>query len=506
MGVKIVGGDSSNNLVDVNALNQMKVTTPQALAGFSAGFVQLSTEIDSGDITGYRTVNDITTSDDYRTRIGTDQSIFNATFEGGTILTTQFAQLITTTGNVQANGVLTVNSAAAASMISSGAASYVRSWRHFPTFGTYPTYVDMWLAEGGPKAVNAISEWGLLYLTAQATQQPLDGIYFRRLSGGQLKGIVTNNAIDVGEVTLDTTRVPSRDGVGTFDPEEINHYLIVLDSNIVHFWINDVLVGDIRCPASQAQFSASCNVPVGFRVVNIAATSQPRQLNIGCVNVGLGDQDTQKPWSHAMSGMGGGAYQLQVGNTPGPTVTRSAAAQGHPSSGTARTAGVWSSLTSPNLNNLGGLWTSPAISTLSSDVDYPLFAFQNPTGIITPTARPGKTLYITGVRIGDTSSSVAASTNPIFISYIVTVGNSSSTTSTSDAATTVSGKSIVIGGQAFSATGATGSHVEGFSMNFDSPLVVPTGLYLHLIARLFGTVTGNTLVMRGSVSFNGYFE
>jgi hypothetical protein len=67
-------------------------------------------------------------------------------------------------------------------------------------------------------------------------------------------------------------------------------------------------------------------------------------------------------------------------------------------------------------------------------------------------------------------------------------------------------KILVIGGQAFSATGATGTHVEGFSMNFDSPLVVPTGQHLHLIARPFGTVTGNTLVMRGSVSFNGYFE
>jgi hypothetical protein len=410
MGVKIVGGNSSSNLVDVDAQNQVKVTTPKTEV--EAGYVQLSTEIDSGDITGYRSVNNITTSDDYRTRIGTDQSIFNATFEGGTILTTQFAQLITTTANVQANGVLTVNSAAAASMISSGAASYVRSWRLFPTFGTYPTYVDMWLAEGGPKAINAISEWGLLYLTAQATQQPLDGIYFRRLSGGQLKGIITNNSVDIAEITLDTTRVPSRDGVGAYDPEEINHHLIVLDNNIVHFWINDVLVGNIRCPASQSQFSSSCNIPVGFRVVNIAATSQARQISIGCVNVGLGDQNTNKRWSHAMSGMGGGAYQLQIGNTPGPTVTRASASTGHPASGTARIAGTWTGTSAPALNNLGGLWTSPAISTLASDVDYPVFALQNQTGIA---ARPGKTLYITGVRIGDTTPSVVAASNPIYI-------------------------------------------------------------------------------------------
>lgn len=501
MGVKIVGGNSSINLADVDSLNQLKVTTPQT--GTTAGFVQLSTEVDSGSIIGSRTVNNITSSDDYRTRVGSDQSIFNATFEGTTILTTQFSSVATTTASTQANGLLIVNSAVFASMVASGAAVYVRSWRLFPTFGTYPLYVDMWLAEGGPKAVNAISEWGLLYLTAQATQQPIDGIFFRRLSGGQLKGVVTANNIDVVEITLDTTNVPSRDGIGIYDPEEVNHHLITLDNNIVNFWINDVLVGSIRCPADRAQFSASCNIPVGFRVVNVAAASTARQIYVGCVNVGLGDQDTQKPWSHAMSGMGGGAYQLQIGNTPGPTVTRGAAAQGHPASGTARTAGVWSALTSPVLNNLGGLWTSPAISTLSSDADYPVFAFQNPAGVA---ARPGKTLYITGVRIGDTTPSVGAATNPIFISYIVMVGNSASQTNTSDAATTVSGKSIVIGGHGFSATEAAGSHKEGFSMDFTSPLMVPAGHYLHLIIRPFGTVTGNTLVLRGSVQFNGYFE
>jgi hypothetical protein len=73
-------------------------------------------------------------------------------------------------------------------------------------------YADMWIAEGGHLAVNAISEWGFLFLTALATQQPLDGVYFRRLSGGQLKGIVTNNAIDIAEITLNTISVPSRDG------------------------------------------------------------------------------------------------------------------------------------------------------------------------------------------------------------------------------------------------------------------------------------------------------
>jgi hypothetical protein len=501
MSVKITNGNRSNDLVDIDAYHQLKVVTPQT--EISAGFASLSTEIDAGSILGSRDLKAIESSDDYRVRVGSDQTVFNATFEGSVILTTHFYSFATTTGSVQANGVLTVNSAAIAAMITSGAAAYVRTWRTFPTFGTYPIYVDMWISIGGPLAVNAISEWGLLYLLNQATQQPIDGIFFRCISGGQLKGIITSNQIDITQITLDTRNVPSRDGYGLFKAEEINHYLIVVDNNIVKFWINDVLVGSIRCPSSQSQFSNASALPVGFRTVNTAVPSTIRQINVGCVNVGFGDQNTDKPWSHAMVGSGGGSYHLHVGNTPGPTVTRASASTGHPASATARTAGTWTATSAPALNNLGGLWTSPAISTLTSDADYPVFAFQNPIGTA---ARPGKTLYITGVRIGDTVPSVGASTNPIFISYIVTVGSSASATNTSDSATTVSGKSIVIGGHGFLATDAAGAHKPGFNMEFTSPLVIPAGHFINLIVRPFGTVTGNTLVLRGSVSFDGYFE
>jgi hypothetical protein len=101
---------------------------------------------------------------------------------------------------------------------------------------------------------------------------------------------------------------------------------------------------------------------------------------------------------------------------------------------------------------------------------------------------------------------VGASTNPIFLSYIVTAEASAANTATNDAATTVSGKSIVIGGQGFTAGDVVGTTKDGFGMDFNSPLVVPAGKYLNLIVRPFGTVTSNTLVVRGSVAFNGYFE
>jgi hypothetical protein len=430
-----------------------------------------------------------------------DQTIFNASFEGTTLLTTTWSQLLTTATTALSNGFMVLNSTPSTA---SGAAAYVRTHRHFPTFGSYPTYCDMWIREANTTATNSISEWGFLFLTAQGTQQPIDGIYFRRTSGGSLYGVVTNNTVDIATTSaINTTNVPARDGVGAFDATESNHYLIVYHNDVVKFWINDVLVAELACPAAQAQFTASSNTPVGFRVLNTGVASVGRQLTVGFVNVGLGDQNVNKPWQHAMAGMGGGAYQFQHGNTPGPTVTRASGAAGHPANTTARIAGTWTATSAPALNNLGGLWTSPAMSTLTSDADYPVFAFLNPAGSAT---LPGKTLYVTGVRVGEAYVSAAAATNAMFLSYILMVGASATTTSTADAATTVSGKSITIGGHGFTTTEAVGNYKAGFEMRFDSPLMVPAGHYFHFIVRPFGTVTSNTLVVTSSLAVNGYFE
>lgn len=507
MGIKLQGGNSSTNLANVNSLQQLQVVTSQDMAGLSGGFVQLSAEVDAGNVTGFRTVLPPESSDDYRLRSGIDQTVFNATFESTNIATTQWSSSQTTFTAAQAFGFLTINSTA---ITTSGSVGYVRSWRLFPTFGTYPVYVDMWIREANPTAINVISEFGLLYLTTPITVQPIDGIYFRRISGGQLKGIITNNSLDLFEIDLNTSNVPSRDGVGMYDPNESNHFLISFHNDIVRFWINDVMVGEVACPSQLANFAASSNLPVGFRLTYLGTASVARQLSIGYVNVGFGDQNVNKPWSHALVGSGQGAYQTQIGNAAGPTVTRGAGTLGHPTSATARIAGTWSSTTGPGLNNLGGLWTSPVFSTILSDTDYPLFAYLNTAGTVSGLSNiPGKTLYITGVRIGDTSITVAGgAATSMFLSYILQVENSLVSTSTVDTATATAGKAITIGGQGFgpSGTDPIGTMKPGFEMTFNPPLAIPQGKYFTVVVRPFGIVALNTMVVTGSVAVNGYFE
>ena len=500
MGIKLQGGNNSTNLTSVTALNQLRVTTP--LEGVCAGFIQASTEVDDGSELGSRTTIALEGSDDYRLRVGIDQTVFNTTFEGTVLQTPIWFQSLSvmTTGVV--NGFLTLN---AGLSVAAASVAYVRTYRTFPVFGTYPTYVDMWVRESLVDSTNNISEWGLIYTITSAAQQLTDAICFRRTSGGQLRAAIVNNTIDVKEQAINTENVPARNGIGKYDSTQSNHYLIVIMNDTVRFWINDTLVAEMQCPSAQAYFSSASSLPVGFRILNLAATSTARQISIGYVNVGLGDQNTNKPWSHVLTGGGQGSYQTQVGSAVGPTVTRSAVGSvGHPNSATARIAGSWAAQSGPNLNSLGGLWTSPAMSTLTSDADYPIFSYLNPIGTV---ALPGKTLYVTGIRVGETNVTVGATGGGgMLLSYIAMPEASTSSTGIIDAATSTSGKSIVLGGQGFPTGEAVGTMKPGFDISFPSPIVIPASKYLHIVVRPFGTITANTLVVTGSVAVNGYFE
>lgn len=495
MGVNIKGGNNSAGLANVSSSYELQVATPQTEE--NAGFVQLSTESDPGLALGSRTVIPLEASDDFRLRVGMDQTIFNTAFEGTTIRTDNFIQSVSTMTAAQASGYFSLNSGNATA---NGNYIVLTSRRTIPLFGTYPTYVDMWIREANQTATNAISEWGIGY--AATTAAPTDGIFFRRNTAGVLKAVVNYNGTETEE-TIDATNIPPRSTVGVFDASECNHFLIVIHNDIVNFWINDVLVSTIGCPDANPLPTQASAQPIFARVYNSGVASAGRRIEIGFINASIGDQSNNKPWIHSMCGLGGGAYVTQQGNSTAGTVTRTNGAHGWPASATARIAGTWTATSAPALNSLGGLWTSPAISTLTSDADYPVFAYQNPAGTAT---LPGKTLYVTGIRVGDAYVAAAASTNPIQLSYIITVGASSATTSTADSVSAISHKAIVVGSHGFTSAEAIGNYKTGFEMRFDAPLVIPPGMFFTFIVRPFGTVTSNTLVVNSSLAVNGYFE
>lgn len=495
---KIIGSTSGNGL-EVSTANEGKVVTSDATSG-----VAIFSEIDDGTVTGTRSTLSPEASEDYRLRVGVDQTLFNLAFEGTNIARDRITQIDTTMTCAQSAGKLRLNSG---SSVTTTQATNIRTYRTFPLFGSYQTYGEIWAASNNTTATGAITEFGFGYCST-TTQQMTDGIVFRILSGGAIRGVLissaTGSGVDTATVDITTTNIPPRDGAGSFDFAEYNHYIVECGADAVKFWINDTLCGTLNIPAGYTLPALASNQPLMARVNNIAGASAARQLDIGFVNVSLGDMNSGKPYGHAICGQGGGSYQIQPGTASGPTTTRGAGSLGWPTSATARVAGTWTATTAPATNSLGGLYLTPAISTLTSDADYPVFSYQNPAGTAT---LPGKTLYITGVRVGESVVTTVASTNSIVLAHIVGIGGTSSATTQAEGAAIVAVRGIAVGQHGFGASDAVGTMKEGYPVDFSSaPLVCYPGHFVEFIIRPFGTVTSNTLVVAGSVAFIGYHE
>ena len=499
----IDSGSSSAGKVNVGATNAgtyaLNVQTPTSSE--VAGFTAMASRVDEGVVTGSVYAKELEATEDYRLRIAGDTLVFMHTFEGTNIARDRIQQNDTTATAAQTNGNLTLNSGGS---VTSGQGCNIRTYRTFPVYMSFQTWYEAEIAESGPTATNAVSEHGFGYCSG-VTAQMTDGIIFRRASGGQLYAVVINNSVDIINQALTVTNVPSRDGAGGFDATETNHYLISVHTDEVEWWINDTLVYKAYSLAAYGSPTSTTELPVMARVYNSGTASPARSLIIRLLSINQGELFSNKPWGHQVCGWNGGSYHVQPGTASAGTTTRAAATTaGGPSSAQARGAGTWTATSAPAVSSLGGQWVSPAISGLTTEADYPVFAYLNPAGTAT---LPGKTLYITNVKWGKTVAATAASTNSINLNYIVGVGGTAANTATADAAAAWGPRGIVVDTIPFKATAAIGDYVEGGDLDCSqAPLVIPPGCYLQWIVRPFGTVASNTLTVLGTVAFVGYFE
>lgn len=489
----ITGGSNTTNKANVDADFNLNVNLP--VPEEQAGFACLSSEVDAGSVLGTRLQRALEVTDDYRLRVAVDSLWLNKAFTGA-ILDEKFTQIATTMTYAQAAGFGVLNSGNATA---SGNTIRLSTKKSMPLYGTFGLHVETQIREGNPTATNAQSEWGLGLMVGTAT--PLDGVFWRRLSGGQLRGVVNFGGVETA-TDITTAALPARGGGGAYSATDVNKYVIVIANDEVFFWINDILAGNIKTPTNQGAPTASQALPLEFRVVNSGVASAGRRIEIGFVNVLLGSGDTTRPWAAAMAANGNGSYQTQLGTAVGPTSN---------SGITALAAPTYTANTAPAINALGGKWISPSplpagtsgLATVA-DVHYPLFSYLNPAGTA---AIPGRDLVVTGIRIGETVVSAVLGATYTQLEWIVGVGSSAATLATADAVgppTTTSPKRQTVGSQSFLATAPAGTVAPGFVVPLDAPLVVPPGTYLHIIQSFIGNAATGSL--RGSVFINGYFE
>ncbi len=488
----ITGGSNTANKANVTGFD-LNVVTP--ITETDAGFACASSEVDAGSVLGARLQRAFEVTDDYRLRVAVDSLWLNKAFTGA-ILDAGFSQIATTMTYAQSGGFGVLNSANATA---NGNTIRLATRKAFPLYGTFGMHVETQIREGNPTATNTQSEWGLGLMAGTAT--PLDGIFWRRQSGGQLRGVVNFGGVETA-TDIDTTNVVARGGVGTYSPTEVNKYVIVVANDEVFFWINDILAGNIKTPANQGAPTASQALPLEFRVVNSGVASAGRRIEVGFVNVVMGDGHTTRPWSTVMAANGNGSYQTQLGTAVAATSNSGIAALAAP---------TFTANTAPAINALGGKWISPSplpagtsgLATIA-DVHYPIYSYLNPAGTA---AIPGRDLIVTAIRINETVVSAVLGATYTHLEWIVGVGSSAATLATADAVgppTTTSPKRQNVGSQSFLATAPAGTVAPGFSVPLETPLIVPPGTYLHIILSLFGNAATGSL--RGSVFVNGYFE
>ena len=472
-----ISGDTSNNQAEVDANHNLKTTGP--LTNDQAGFAAMLAENDAGSVTGSRYVREPEVSADFRLRTAQDNMLFADVFAGSAFNTTMWTQVLSTMTATVASNFAQLNAGASTA---SGAVARVQTWRSFPIFKTFTTYAEMEVQFTQTPQTNNVCEWGMFY--SSGTTAPTDGAFFRLTSAGTFICVLNYGGTETVSSTLNFSTLI---GVNL-----VHQFLIYFGSDEIRFWIDNILVATISTPDGQGSSLASMNVPLAFRNYNSGVTSSAQIMKVGNVAVAFGDQAMSKPWPHVLAGSGQIAAQGQTGGTLGTTAlyTNSLAA-GAGAAMTNTTAALGS--------GLGGQFA--ALPTLAAGTDGIVSSYQVPVGTA---SLPGKSLYLTGIRIQSAVTTVLAG-GPVLYAYSLAFGHTAVSLATTESATTKAPRRIPLGYETLAATAAVGTIGAGVFMQFATPVVVQPGEFIQVVAKNLGVVT-TTGVVTFNITVDGYME
>lgn len=477
MSVRLVG---TTNLQEIDANGNAYVRTPQTES--QAGFVQGSSEADSGSVTGSRLVRAMEVTDDFRLRNGIDTLAFSEYFPGTALNSAIWTAPVTTMAVAVANGWCTLNSG---SSTANAAVAQLRTYRHFPCYGTFGNFAEMICGFAVAPTANNTCEWGLGL--ASGTTAPTDGAYFRITPAGALILVLCNNSVEQ-TLTPATGNFTSLIGVNTQ-----RHFIVNLTEDYAYYWIDDVLVGKIARSVTGSGCTRVQNLPIFFRTYNSAVTAAAQQINITHVNATLSDNESIKPYPHQMAGLGAHASQGQTGGTMGSTANYANSAN--------PTAAVPTNTTAALGTGLGGqFWET---DTLAVTTDGIICSYQVPAGTV---AIPGKSLYITEIGISSYVQTVLVG-GPYVAQWVLAYGHTAVSLATTEAATTKAPRRLPLPyTQAVTAAQAVNTKVgTDFWMRLETPICVQPGEFVALVKKKVGTAPSSGVIAH-VITINGYME
>lgn len=475
-----IEGNTSGNVAEVNAANQLKVTseTDVGTNPGNVGAVRAFFENDPGDITGTAHLRSPEVSEDYRLRVGVDSVWDDDNFNYVVQNYNKHKYTSNTLTMTWAGGFLNTNGS---NLTTTGTGCQIQTWRHFPLQGGGGLYFESAMSLSNNPVTNWTLDFGGFLPAAASTSLPVDGIYFRINSTGVF-GVVNNNGTE------------SATSVFTFTPaiNRVYKYNITVSDSAVEFWINDILYGTKEKPTATGSVLYAGSMPWAVRHHHTGTTSAAINARFANYTVGVADMDNVRLWASNKAGQGLAGVQNPSGGAAGQTAN-------NVNSTVPATATL--SNTAAGYATLGGsfVFAAPA----GAETDYALFAFLNPA----PTASvTGRNLVIRGVWIDCWNQVVDTATTPTVMQWSVAVGSTAVSLATTDSAATRMPKRLALGAQTFIVGAAVGQLATPIDCNIDAPLVCEPGTYVHIILRIpVGTATA-TETFRGAVGINAYWE
>lgn len=389
----------------------------------------------------------------------------------------------------QAGGFINVN---AGNSIAANTFANLISQKVVPLYGSLPIIVELTASVQNVPAANSTAELGIGTVSHGTT--PTDGAFFRWDAAGGFYAIISNNGTEVRSANLVGQIFTDTDGTTITMPPAtvINHlYAIEIVEDHVMFSIDDILVADIQVPAGQAYpFNAGRQQIFARTYIGASTPSLAPKIAIGQVTVKYEDLQQFRPWSEVLASMGRGGHQSPV--TPFGQNANHANSTNPTSASLSNTVAGYASL--------GGRFQFAAVA--GAVTDYALFAFQNPTGY---------QMFINNISISALSTGALGSVaTPTILDWGVAVNSSAASLATADNfavnPATFGPRRIPLGMQSFGLTAAIGVMANDLTRRFDTPLVVDSGRFFHIILQVpVGAATASQ-IFRGDAVVNGYFE
>jgi len=473
-----IEGNTSGNVAEVNAANQLKVTseTDVGTNPGNVGAVRTFFENDPGDITGTAHLRSPEVSEDFRLRVGVDSVWDDDNFNYVVQNYTKHKYTSNTLTMTWAGGFLNTNGS---NLTNTGTGCQIQTYRHFPLQGGGGLYFEMAMALSNNPVTNWTLDFGGFLPAAASTSLPVDGIYFRINSTGVF-GVVNNNGTE------------STTSVFTFTPviNKVYKYNISVSDSAVEFWIDDVLYGTKEKPTGTGSVLYAGSVPWAVRHHHTGTTSAVINAKFANYTIGVADMDNVRSWAENKAGQGLAGIQYASGGAAGQTAN-------NVNSTVPATATL--SNTAAGYATLGGRFLFASIA--GAETDYALFAFLNPAPTVNLT---GRNLVIRSITIDTVVLGAAVATTPTVLEWSIAVGSTAVSLATADGAATRMPRRRTLGTQSFIVGAAIGTAAP----QIREPVGLPCepGTYTHVILRIpAGTATVSE-TFRGLVGIEAVWE